>query len=129
MLDLGADTWWGAFNPEKDKDALPEGELCDGSAVSPNIFLMRDLVGVRPMSPGFTQVYIDPALTVVDWAKATIPTPKGKLKVSWELADGQLKLAVDSNYRVDVIPLLPEEYADKCEFEISQGVSILAESE
>lgn len=94
----------------------------------PITFIMRELVGIRPATPGFSQFYFNPEIDMVDNVKAMLPTPYGKIKVSWRRQDsGSLFVGIDSTYAVDVLPMLPEPYTSNCEFEVNNNVNILYE--
>lgn len=51
------------------------------------------ILGVRPISPGYTNVEINPQTENLTWAKGTVITPRGEVKISWKKdTDGQLNL-------------------------------------
>ena len=126
MLRHGAVTWWEFFNPRAAADAVPGGSLCHGYGVYPNIFLPTELAGVRPAAPGFTRIYFNPILGV-SWVKAEIPTPHGRISVSWRMrGGGELEVTINANYPLEVIPLLEPEVSASAIFHVGDGVSILA---
>jgi hypothetical protein len=84
MLDLGATTWW-----ETPKDPRSE---CHAWSATPTYRLMEMVLGVRPASPGFEKVIIEPRTVGLTWAEGVVPTPHGDIKVRWEKGS---TLAVD----------------------------------
>lgn len=128
MLARGATTWWEIFDPEGREDEVPECSLCHGYGVSPNGFLISELVGIRPATPGFTTAYFSPILDVVASVKARIPTPYGHINVEWHRKDGSsFEAVIDANFPLDVIPVLDPGIAEIATIHVSDDVTILAQ--
>jgi len=126
MLERGATTWWELFNPEEENGATNEGSRCHGYGVSPGHFLLAELVGIRPAKPGFSSVIFNPILNHLSEIKAEIPTPYGKITINWQFQDGlELEVTINSNYPLEVIPILDPEIAASATFHVSDEVSIL----
>lgn len=79
MLDLGLTTF--AENPE------PTRSDAHAWSSSPNYQFLATICGVRPSSPGFGTVRIEPALGPLEWVRGTIPHPKGEITVAFERDD------------------------------------------
>jgi alpha-L-rhamnosidase len=75
MLDLGLTTW--AETPE------PTRSDSHAWTAHPNYDLLTTVAGVNPASPGFATVLIEPHLGSLTRAKASVPTPKGPVTVSY----------------------------------------------
>jgi len=75
MPELGLPTW----------GETPEPTRSDSHAWSahPNYDLLTTVAGVNPASPGFATVLIEPHLGALTSAKASVPTPKGPVTVSY----------------------------------------------
>ncbi|MBP5638145.1 MAG: hypothetical protein J6X55_01605 [Victivallales bacterium] len=128
MIDAGATTLWELFDP--DNPALAERicSHCQGYAVAPNAFLISEVAGIRIATPGMSAIFFQPCLDGFSWCRASIPTPQGKITLSWELdANDVLEITIQANYPLDVIPVLSPQYASKAIFHVSDTVSILAE--
>lgn len=54
------------------------------------------ILGVHPSAPGYREVEIKPTPGYLNWAKGEVKTPKGIVKVDWQLKNGKLNL----NYKV-----------------------------
>lgn len=76
MLDSGTATWWET--PE-----FPRSE-CHAWSATPTYRLMTEVLGVRPLAPGFARVEIRPYPGELAWAEGTVPTPHGDIQVRWE---------------------------------------------
>lgn len=128
MAKAGATTWWELFDPDKPELAGRLCSHCQGSAVSPNCFIISELVGIRPAEPGMRMVYFNPMPGDVSWAKASIPTPHGYIFVHWKLLDdGTFNVTINSNYLLEVIPVLAPGIAKTAIFNVGDKVSILAQ--
>jgi alpha-L-rhamnosidase len=78
---------------------LPDGSINPGEMTSFNHYALgavadwmhRVVGGLAPATPGYAQVRIAPqpggGLT---WAKTSLRTPHGDVRVEWELVDGEL---------------------------------------
>lgn len=75
MLDLGLSTW--AETPE------PTRSDCHAWSASPNFDLLTVVAGIRPASPGFASVMIEPHLKGLHELDATMPHPHGEIRVSY----------------------------------------------
>lgn len=73
--------------------------LCHGWGAHPVYQLPAHLLGIRPVSAGFADAVIEPQLCDLNWAEATVPTPRGEIfaraekaeggiRVQWEVPDG-----------------------------------------
>ena len=60
-------------------------------------------LGVRPAKPGFEEIKIIPRAGYMEWASGTVITPKGEVRVSWELVDGKQSIKYSAPEGVKVI--------------------------
>ncbi len=85
MLDKGATTCWEMFDITR--------SYCHAWSAAPAYFLPAYILGVRPVSAGFSKIIIEPVPGKLKWAKGTIPTPKGNIFVSWKiLSSGKISI-------------------------------------
>jgi alpha-L-rhamnosidase len=75
MLSLGLTTW--AESPE------PTRSDSHAWSAHPNFDLLSVVAGIRPRTPGFDSVTIEPHLGTLKQVDATLPTPKGTVEVSY----------------------------------------------
>jgi alpha-L-rhamnosidase len=94
MVQEGATSFWEGYNPTWFKGfmyhASLQADAMSGfrvslahewsSGVTP--WLMREVLGIRPVAGGFAEVDIRPDLLGLQWAKGGEPTPHGVLRVS-----------------------------------------------
>jgi hypothetical protein len=56
--------------------------------------LTRYVLGVAPLTPGFATVVVEPHLGDLAWARGTVPTPRGPVKVEWRRHGRRVSLTV-----------------------------------
>ncbi|HEV7347569.1 alpha-L-rhamnosidase C-terminal domain-containing protein [Telluribacter sp.] len=84
MLDLGLTT----FAEQED----PTRSDCHAWSASPNYDLLATVCGIKPGSPGFKTVRIEPALGSLQQASGKVPHPAGDILVSYtRQSNGRLK--------------------------------------
>ncbi len=116
----------GAWQADDETGDPAPTKFSDGSCVSPNIFLLREIVGIRIAEAGHSVIYFNPALNQVDWAEATVPMARGRLKVKWEkLADGSLDVTLDANIPVKIVPEMPHRLIRNTTFRLGERVTLL----
>ena len=98
-VTMGATTIW-----ERWDSMLPDGSINPGEMTSFNHYALgavadwmhRVVGGLAPAAPGYQRVRIAPqpggGLT---WAKTSLRTPHGEVKVAWEIVDGELTVDAD----------------------------------
>lgn len=84
MLDMHCTTW--CENPDS-----PRSE-CHGWSSAPAYELSAVILGVKPASPGYDTVTINPYTKTLDFAEGEVPTPHGKIYVKWRKDGGDVKL-------------------------------------
>ncbi len=127
MLDLGATTFWEDFNLDwmpnaaRIDELVPPGKkdihgdfgaycykgfrhsLCHGWASGPTAWLSQNVLGVKPLEPGFARVRIAPQLGDLKWAEGTYPTPRGPIRVRHERrSDGTIDSKIEAPVGVQV---------------------------
>ncbi len=108
------------------KEEICSLDFADGNTIAPNLLLIREAVGIRVAEPGFSTIYLNPALDCLTWAEATIHTIYGKLRVKWEIVeDGALDITIDAKFPLKVVPELPPEILSKSTFRLSDNVILL----
>ncbi len=115
-----------AWRQSADSPEICTMELASGNTISPNMFLIREAIGVRVAEPGFSTIYFNPAITSLTWADALIPTIYGKLRVKWEIVeDGSIDATIDAKFPLKVVPELPRELIAKSTFRLGENVVLL----
>ena len=76
MLAEGATTCWEQWNQNY--------SLCHGWSGGPALDLPAQVLGVRPILPGFSSFEVTPETFGLDWAEGTVPSPRGDIQVCWK---------------------------------------------
>jgi alpha-L-rhamnosidase len=98
MLAQGLTTWAEWSGPDARSD-------CHAWGSSPNYELLRTLAGIESLAPGFRRVRVAPNLAKLEHINATMPHPKGEIRVSLErrrggkvVADVDLPSGITGNF-------------------------------
>ena len=86
MAALGLTTW--AENPE------PTRSDSHAWSAHPNFDLLTIIAGIRPTTPGFSAVTIEPHLAGLQHVDASMPTPKGDIHVEYTQEDLGIKAEI-----------------------------------
>ncbi len=70
----------------------PEPSRSDAHAwsSSPNYDFLATVAGIRPDSPGFNRVIIEPNPGTLEWVQASIPHPEGEISVDFKFNNGSV---------------------------------------
>ncbi|MDD3885843.1 MAG: alpha-L-rhamnosidase C-terminal domain-containing protein [Victivallaceae bacterium] len=116
----------GAWNVEPDSPWPMPTRFSNGCCISPNVFLLREVLGVRIAEPGHRAIFFNPAFHQLDWAEGTIPMARGRLKVKWELlTDGSLDVTLDANVPVKVVPEMSHAQLRNTSFRLGENITLL----
>jgi hypothetical protein len=87
MLELGLTTW----------AETPEPTRSDAHAWSshPNYDLLTLVAGIRPYAPGFSRVLIALHLGSLTWLDATMPHPRGDIRVSYRRKGASVEATIE----------------------------------
>ena len=83
MLELGLSTF--AEKPD------PTRSDCHAWSASPNYDFLATVCGIRPSSPGFATVSIEPHLGPLQEVEASMPHPAGEIRVRYKSIGGHLE--------------------------------------
>lgn len=86
MLDRGATTLWESYEPT--------ASLCHGFSATPVFQLSSEVLGVRPLEPGFRRFAVAPRTEGLMHARGVFPTVRGDVYVGWKKEAGDLRVAV-----------------------------------
>jgi hypothetical protein len=89
MLANGPGTMWENISAATGKptDSVPSWDHGWSSGAAPA--LTTQVLGVKPVAPGFAKFTVAPHPGDLQWAKGDVPTPHGTLHVSWKLVGGK----------------------------------------
>lgn len=61
-------------------------------SASPAIFLMTEVLGIKPTKPGYAEFTVEPHPAGLTHASGAVPTPHGNIYVEWTYTDGKLDI-------------------------------------
>lgn len=99
MLNSGTTITWEAW----DEQFKPNLDWNHAWGAAPANLLPRFILGVEAVEPGWAKVVIAPCTSGLQWARGTVPTPKGPIKVDWEVKDRlRLHLSLPAGIEADI---------------------------
>ena len=126
MVQKGVTAWWDRFSPDIDFEPKNAQSICQGYGISPNFFLIREIAGVRLMDQEGSRLYFDPILTACEWVRVNLHTSQGNFTLEWGHQEtGELKIIIDSDFPLEVIPQLDAKVAANAVLHVSDEVSIV----
>lgn len=107
MLEKDAITCWETFPRAAGEGRLTRSHCHAWSAV-PAAALTTYVLGVRPTSPGWTHIEVQPQPSGLDWARGTVLLPDGsRMHVEWVSDERGLELSVRAPEWVQIDARLP----------------------
>ncbi|MFC5407521.1 family 78 glycoside hydrolase catalytic domain [Cohnella soli] len=100
MMDSDLTTW-----PEEPWLAR---SYCHAWSCSPGYEFLSGILGVKPAAAGFEEVLIAPQPCGLNWAKGSVPTPKGRIDVAWEIVRNTVQVEVQAPEGLNYTIKLPE---------------------
>ncbi|MHB1022174.1 MAG: alpha-L-rhamnosidase-related protein [Acidobacteriaceae bacterium] len=118
MLDEGATSFWEAYDPAWPKKNFHRWLQADGKtgyyvslahgwSSGPAAWLTEQILGVRPLTPGFQTVQIRPNLAGLTWAQGSVPTPHGVLRIAMRKQAHAFHMTLDLPPQMVATLLLP----------------------
>jgi hypothetical protein len=68
---------------------------CHAWSATPSFDLSTEVLGVRPLAPGFARLSVEPHAAGLEWARGVFPSPAGDIPVAWERLNGGFRLEVE----------------------------------
>lgn len=111
-VTMGATTVW-----ERWDSMLPDGTINPGEMTSFNHYALgavadwmhKTVGGIKPLAPGHAKVLIAPVPGQgIDWAKTSLKTPHGTIRVEWRLDGGAFHLEATVPEGVEADVVLPD---------------------
>lgn len=65
--------------------------LCHAWAAGPTGELSENVLGVKPVAPGYKEWKVEPMTLGLAWARGKVPVPGGEIEVSWNATGGVIK--------------------------------------
>ena len=96
------------------REGRADAEPLSRMSSAPTYFLSLYQLGVSPEEPGFARVRIAPQPCDLSWARGTVPTPIGDVRVSWSRDERSFTLEAELPPAMGgriVLPVPAQEYA------------------
>ncbi len=93
ILDEGITTCLEGFNK---KDKWVTRSIAHAWSSSPAAFLINEVLGVKPVEPGFKSFTVTPCLAELTYAKGSVPTPYGEIYVEVKRTENGIDIKVDA---------------------------------
>ena len=115
MLSKGATSFWETIKGAADFDGA--GSLCHGWAATPAVYLLSEILGIKPLSPGFRTFALSPKFAPIDFIKGTIPTPAGLIYARWWRTGDYLQIRLRHPQGLECIPSFKDSITVNLEIE------------
>jgi len=100
-IEQGATTFWELW-PIPGEDIHPiegykkvMGSLTITYSSGPAAYVVRHVLGVRPLEGGFAKTLIAPHYSGLSWGRGRAPTPAGYVEVAWRAGEGKEQTHLD----------------------------------
>ena len=111
MLDAGATSFWEAWDPawagpdphahlQADDKVGYYASLSHGWSSGPAAWLIEQILGLTPLTPGYRRIQIQPDLAGLQWAQGAIATPHGAVRV--EVATQHITITIPAGISAEV---------------------------
>jgi hypothetical protein len=87
LADDGVDTMWEHWHGEDSR--------CHAWSATPTYDLSTEVLGVRPLAPGFARFRVAPHIEGLDWAEGVYPSVRGDIAIAWQRSAAALTLEID----------------------------------
>lgn len=89
MINAGCDTFWEMWTVHEDDGRMTRSH-CHGWSSAPVYFITENILGVKPLEAGYKKVEICPHPADLEFARGTVPTPYGDIRISWKAENGEI---------------------------------------
>ena len=101
-------------------------QFSNGMVISPNVFLVKEILGLRSGDSGQNTMFFYPGVDFVDSAEGIVPLNNGRIFVKWtRTEDGGLEVVLDSNIPVAIMPEMSGDRLKRTSFQVSDQVTLL----
>lgn len=106
MLDSDATITWEAWSDS----VKPNLDWNHAWGAAPANLLPRYILGAQPLTPGWSRAKIRPNPSGLEFARGTVPTPRGPVSVDWHQTDKfEMKLSLPVGMTASIeVPAVPD---------------------
>jgi hypothetical protein len=102
MLAQGATSFWETLKGDADFDGA--GSLCHGWASLPAYYLFAEILGIKPLEPGFRKFSVSPKFAPMGHIQGSIPTPAGEIRAQWSRDGSGIRVVVEYPIGIEPVP-------------------------
>ena len=120
-LESGATTTGEHFslkNLKGKKIILNSDYEVNGQGTSAYVHFYSNILGIKPIKPGFKEILFEPHPGDLKWAKGTVHIPQGKINVSWQVDNSTFKMEIEIPKECKYKVSLPKSYED-CQVKVN----------
>ncbi|MBZ0276830.1 MAG: hypothetical protein K8I60_11830, partial [Anaerolineae bacterium] len=105
---------WGAMVTAGDRtfreswQIIELTSLCHAWSGTPTFDLSTEILGIKPLEPGFARFTIAPHPADLAWARGAVPTPHGAVEIAWESSEDRFAFTVTVPENSEGLVTLPE---------------------
>ncbi|OCT14010.1 alpha-L-rhamnosidase [Paenibacillus pectinilyticus] len=107
MIRHGATTCWEQYPNFLENRANPDmltRSHCHAWSSAPAYFLGREVLGVRSLAPGWTEIEVAPVPSGLTWAKGSVPHPAGgRIDVDWTVNESSQTMELHISYPKGIV--------------------------
>ncbi len=82
--------------------------LCHAWAGTPTFDMSTEILGIKPLEPGFKRFRVAPHPADLSWARGIFPTPHGDIEVDWHIDADHFELTVHVPPGTEAEVVIPE---------------------
>lgn len=119
-----------AFNSPDNYQEIADTRFSKGHCLLPNVFILREILGIRIADVAHSIVYFNPAFKIVKFAEGVVPMNRGRLHVKWQvMKDGTLDVTLSSSVPIKVVPEFSARRLSTTTFRMGEQVILLSPPE
>jgi len=119
MIEAGSTTFWEHWHGRDSQ--------CHAWSATPTFDLSTEVLGVRPLTPGFALFAVEPHPAGLDWARGAFPSPAGEIAVAWEHGESWFRLEVEVPPGCRAHVLIPSPARGRCVSATANGTLVWAD--
>lgn len=99
MLEMNLTTWM--------EDLVSQRSDCHGWGALPLYEFSAEVLGIKPVQPGYSKIKIQPSIGRLNWAEGSSATPHGMVHVSWINNDTCFEISINGPANIPLELVLP----------------------
>jgi alpha-L-rhamnosidase len=102
MMRFDSSTCWEVFPGFYENSRTRS--YCHSWSATPAYFMLRYLLGIEMLEPGFRKIRFTPSPAELKWCRGSIPTPYGSIHVSWSREQGKTAVRMEVPEPIEIEP-------------------------